>query len=534
MSRALRSGRVSAVVAVETPVRCGVYCRKSTTEGQDSTFNSLDNQQQSGESYIASQRHAAWTPVAEQYHDYGFSGGNTDRPALQRLLADAKNGIIDTIVVYRLDRLSRSLIDFLKIHADLENWGVGLVSVTENINTTTPHGRMMVNVLLSFAQYERELIGERTRDKLHAARRLGRWAGGMPPLGYDVAPEGGRIVVNTDEADQVRAVFDLYLEKGSLLAVAEELNRRGWRRKSWTTKGGRVRVGGPWNNVYVHRLLTHPIYIGRQTLGDESFPGEHAAIITKPVFDRVQRMLVANRRNSGASRRNKHNALLRGVLRCAACDSPMTHMFNTSRHGRTYRYYRCVHAVKNGADACPTGSVPAIKIEQFVVEQIKKIGSDHALCDETFRQVQAQVAAELRGLKAEAKRVDREIATVRGEVGRLTSTVTTATGAAADALMSKLSETQERLTTLERRQREIAERQVALDGQDVDPEAVRRALGQFTEIWDVLLTPERERIVRLLIDRVDYAGASRELKFTFSATGAKLLAADLASAESTS
>ena len=224
---------------------------------------------------------------------------------------------------------------------------------------------------------------------------------------------------------------------------------------------------------------------------------------------------------------------MKGILRCAACDSAMTHAF-TERRGKAFRYYRCVNAVKRGADACPTGSVPANEIETFVVDQIKKIGSHPALCDETFRQVQAQVATERRGLKAEGKRIDRELATVRGELDRLTTAVARATGAAADALIAKLAETQERLTTLERRQREVTERLVALDGQDVDPVAVGRALAQFTEIWDVLLSPERERIVRLLIDRIDYAGASGELKITFSATGASLLAADLPSAESSS
>src|SRR5262245_18678944 len=217
-----RNGIGSAAVAVQAAVRCAIYTRKSTTEGLDSTFNTLDNQRRAAEAYITSQQHAGWTPLPARYDDGGFSGGNTDRPALQRLLADAKNGVIDTIVVYRLDRLSRSLIDFLQIHNDLEKWGVGLVSVTEHINTTTPHGRMMVNVLLSFAQYERELIGERTRDKLRAARRLGRWTGGMPPLGYDVVHEGGRIVVNKDESSTVQMIFQLYLEMGSLLLVVQE------------------------------------------------------------------------------------------------------------------------------------------------------------------------------------------------------------------------------------------------------------------------------------------------------------------------
>ena len=376
---------------------------------------------------------------------------------------------------------------------------------------------------------ERQMTAERTRDKMRAARRRGRWTGGMPPLGYDVIPEGGRIVVNEDEAATVVSIFELYLEKGSLLAVAQELRIRGRTRKTWTTREGNVRVGREFNNVDVHRLLTDVIYIGRQKLGDETFDGEHDAIVTKRLFDQVQRMLDANRRNSGASHRNRHGALLRGILRCAACDSAMTHTFNRNRHGRDYRYYRCVNGVKNGAAACTTGSVPAAKIEAFVVEQIQRIGSDPALCDETFRQVQTQVASERRGLKAEAKRIDRELAAGRGELDRVTATATRATGVAADALMAKLAETQERVMTLEHRHREATDRLATLAAQDVDPAEVGRALAQFTDIWDVLLTPERERVLRLLIERVDYHGANRELKITFSATGAKLLAGEIAS-----
>jgi site-specific DNA recombinase len=278
--------------------------------------------------------------------------------------------------------------------------------------------------------------------------------------------------------------------------------------------------------VDLHRLLTDPIYIGRQKLGNETFDGEHDAIVTKKVFDQVQRILAENNRTAGASHRNRHGALLRGILRCAACDAAMTHAF-TARRGKAFRYYRCVNAIKRGADACPTGSVPAATIEAFIVEQIKRIGADPALCDQTFRQVQAQSSAERRILKAESKRVDRELASVRAEVGRQTSTVTMANGPAADALMAKLEETQERLTTLESRKREIEQRVAALAAHDVDPEAVGRALAQFSDVWDVLLTPERERVVRLLIERIDYDAPRGELKFTFSATGATLLAAEM-------
>jgi hypothetical protein len=208
----------------------------------------------------------------------------------------------------------------------------------------------------------------------------------------------------------------------------------------------------------------------------------------------------------------------------------MSHAF-TGKKRSAYRYYRCSRAIQRGKAACPIGSVSAIKIEEFVVEQIRRIGSDAELCEETFRQVQAHVATERRAMKAEAKRVDRELGATRAEVGRLTSTLTMATGSATDALMAKLAESQERLVALERRHREVAGEQVTLDGQDIDPNAVGKALAQFTDIWDVLRTPERERVIRLLIERIDFAGPGQEVRITFSATGARLLVADVAPAE---
>jgi len=521
-----------AVAAVRSAVRCVIYTRKSTDENLDREFNTLDAQRAAGESYIASQRDEGWIALPETYDDGGFSGASTQRPALQRLLADVDAGRIDCVVVYKYDRLSRSMLDFLQLLDFFKKRGVSFVSVSQRFDTSTPMGEVTLNILLTFAQFERQMTAERTRDKMRAARRRGRWTGGMPPLGYDVVPEGGRLIVNRYEAGCVAAIFQLYLEQASLLAVVQELLRRGWRRKTWTTRDGTVRVGRAWNKVDLHRLLTDPIYIGRQKLGNETFKGEHDAIVTKKVFDQVQRILAENNRTCGASHRNRHGALLRGILRCASCDSSMTHAF-TQRRGKAYRYYKCCASIKNGKGSCPAGSIPANKIEDIVFEQIKRIGSEPALCEETFRQVQAQLAAERRGLKAEAKRIERELASTRAEVGRLTSTVTMATGAAADALMAKLAESQDRLVALERRHREVADRQQTLDGQDVDPAALGQALAQFTDVWDVLLTPERERVVRLLIERIDYAGTTGELKFTLSATGARLLAADLATAETT-
>ncbi len=525
---ARRNGTGSAAVAVQPAVRCAIYTRKSTDEGLDKEFNTLQAQRAAAEWYIGSQRDEGWVVLPDLYDDGGFSGATTQRPALQRLLTDIDAGKVDCVVVYKYDRLSRSMLDFLQLLDLFKKQGVSFVSVSQRFDTSTPMGEVTLNILLTFAQFERQMTAERTRDKIRAARRRGRWTGGMPPLGYDVAPEGGRLMINKDEAATVVSIFGLYLDQRSLLAVVQELSRRGWRRKSWTTRDGKPREGREWNAVDLHRLLTNPIYTGRQKLGDETFPGEHPAIVSKATFDQVQRLLDGNRRNGGAAHRNRHGALLRGILRCAACDAAMTHMFNKNRHGKTYRYYRCVNSVKNGAAACPGSSVPALKIEAPVVEQIKRIGADPALCAETFREVQAQAQAEQRALKLESKRIDRELVAARAELGQLTTALARATGSAADAVMARLAEAQERVVALERRQREIGDRRTILATQNVDPEAVGRALATFTDVWDVLLTPERERVVRLLIERIDYDGAAGVASIAFSATGANLIVTETA------
>src|SRR5712691_2117725 len=244
MARMLRSSRaVTAVAAVTSPIRCAIYTRKSTDEGLDRDFNSLDNQREAAENYVRSQQGEGWEILPHRYDDGGFTGGNMNRPALQHLFADIEAGKVDRVVVYKSDRLSRSLLDFSKLADFLEQHNVSIVSVTQQLDTSTSMGRLTLNMLLSFAQFEREMVSDRTRDKMHAARRRGKWTGGMVPLGYDVAPEGGRLLVNKVEAEQVRAVFHLFLERQSLVGTSQELNRSVLLRKAWTTKKGITREG---------------------------------------------------------------------------------------------------------------------------------------------------------------------------------------------------------------------------------------------------------------------------------------------------
>ena len=291
--------------AARAGVRCGIYTRKSTEEGLDQAFNTLDAQREAAESFINSQRQEGWMALPQKYDDGGYTGANMDRPALKRLLADVQSGAVNCVVVYKVDRLSRSLLDFARIMEILDKHGATFVSVTQQFNTTSSMGRLTLNVLLSFAQFEREMISERTRDKMSAARRKGKWVGGNPVIGYDVAPQGGSLVVNQEEAQRVREIFALYLELGSLIPVVEELDRRGWRMKSWTTREGRQAGGKPIAKNSLYNLLTNMIYVGKVEYGGKVYDGEHERIVDDDTWNKVQTALNRNGRRGGRNIRQQ-------------------------------------------------------------------------------------------------------------------------------------------------------------------------------------------------------------------------------------
>jgi len=351
-------------------VRCAVYTRKSTEEGLQQEFNSLDAQREAGEAYVKSQAHEGWVCLPDRYDDGGYPGGNTDRPALRRLLADIEAGRVDAVVVYKVDRLSRSLLDFARMMETFEKHRVSFVSVTQQVNTAISMGRLTLNMLLSFAQFEREIIAERTRDKIAAARRKGKWVGGHPILGYDVDPQRFKLLVNEDEAARVRAIFALYLEHQSLLPVVQELERSGWLTKRWTTRRNRERGGRPFTKTGLHHLLTNVAYAGKVRYKTEVHDGEHPAIVDPGTWQRVQSLLAHNGRSGGAAVRNQFGGLLKGLLRCVPCGCAMTPA-HTRRGSRRYQYYTCVGAQQRGWHTCPSKSVPAGEIERFVVAQLR-------------------------------------------------------------------------------------------------------------------------------------------------------------------
>ena len=352
------------------PVRCAIYTRKSTEEGLDQDFNSLDAQREAAEAYIKSQKHLGWTLVSNRYDDGGFSGGTLERPALQRLIEDVESRRVDCVVVYKVDRLSRSLLDFARLIDRFDQRAVSFVSVTQQFNTTTSLGRLTLNILLSFAQFEREIIGERTRDKMSAARRKGKWVGGMPVLGYDVDPRGGRLIVNDGEAKQVREIFGLYAEHRSIPTTVAELERRRWTTKSWTTKHGSPHAGSVFDKPALLRLLTNAIYTGKVEHKGTIYPGEQPAIIEPVLWEEINAELRAARRGRSKVVRTRQQALLNGILFCRNCERPMVPTY-TSKGDRRYRYYVCRVAQEKGWDACPTKSIAARVIEKSVVTQLR-------------------------------------------------------------------------------------------------------------------------------------------------------------------
>ncbi len=354
--------------ALQKKIRCAVYCRKSSEEGLEQDFNSLDAQRDAGLAYIQSQKHEGWIAVPDRYEDGGFSGGNMERPALKRLLADIEHGLVDCVVVYKVDRLTRALTDFAKLVELFDRHSVTFVSVTQSFNTTTSMGRLTLNVLLSFAQYERELTGERIRDKFAASRKRGLWMGGIPPLGYDVVNR--KLVVNDAEADLIRLIFRRFLELGSTTRLVEELAAAGHRTKSWTTQDGNERQGGRIDKGFVYKLLNNRLYLGEAVHKDISYPGEHEALIDGTTWERVQSILAENARRRGNATRADTPAPLKGLLRCTACGSAMTPS-HTRRRGRLYRYYTCMTAIKQGHTACPVRSLAAGEAEALVLAQVR-------------------------------------------------------------------------------------------------------------------------------------------------------------------
>jgi site-specific DNA recombinase len=406
----------------------------------------------------------------------------------------------------------------------LEKHRVSFVSVTQQFNTTTSMGRLTLNVLLSFAQFEREIISERTRDKIAATRRKGKWSGGMPILGYDVVgpPGSSKLAVNEDEAARVREIFELYLDRQSLIEAVKELDVRGWTTKRWPTRKGHERGGLPFNKNRLFRLLTNVLYLGKITYKEEIHKGEHAAIVDADIFDRAQRLLKRNGVTGGAHVRNRFGALLKGILRCAPCGCGMVPTHTTKEGNKRYRYYVCHNAQSRGWQSCPSPSVPAREIERFVIEQVNCIGQDTDLLAETIEQCRYQQEESIKTLESEKLALERELRRLDDEL-RLLAARTGGNGVATD----RMADVQDRIRVAEQQATEVRDQIIRRGRELVDSQEVAQACSLFEPVWDTLAPREQARILHLLIQRVDYDGVNGNISITFHPTGIKTLADEL-------
>jgi site-specific DNA recombinase len=357
-------------------LRCAAYTRKSSEEGLEMEFNSLDAQREACEAYIASQRGQGWVLVPDRYDDGGISGGTLDRPALKRLLADIAAGLVDIVLVYKVDRLSRSLLDFHKLIEVFERHQTTFVSVTQSFNTKDAMGRMALNIMLTFAQYEREVIGERIRDKVAASRKKGIWMGGWAPLGYLVHDR--KLVVDEPDAERVRHIFRRFAQLKSATLLAREL----------VAGGERNRYGHLLDKGVLYRLLNNRVYLGEAVHKGASYPGEHKGIIDRQLWDQVHAILKESPRKRANLARAQTPALLRGLL--FGPDGAAMSPSHTRKSGKLYRYYVSQTAVKRNRSECAVPQVPAAEIERIVLDQIRLLLGTPEIIVQTWRAARKQ------------------------------------------------------------------------------------------------------------------------------------------------
>ena len=498
-------------------VRCAIYTRKSNTEGLDGDFSSLVAQREAGEAYVATQKEKGWIALPDRYDDGGYSGGTLVRPAFQRLLQHIEAGRVDCVIIYKYDRLSRSILDFLTLMETLEKCGVTFVSVTERLDTSTSTGRLMLNMLLSFGQFEREIAADRIRDKIASAKRKGMHTGGTPIFGYNTIDK--RLVVNPDEAKLVVHMFKRFCQIRSATKLAKELNEQGNCTKAWTTAKGKVRKGGPWNKAHLYRLLNNRKYIGQVTHKDKVYPGEHEAIVPKELWDEVHQVLAENYKERAARSRARTPALLKGIIRCGHCGGSMGITF-TKKRGKAYRYYLCVHASKNGYDACPVRSVAAGEIEQAVMNQLRHVFRTPELISKTFREAKGREAQEVDRLNREREELEGPLRGLNKRMERLLA------AEGGGSIADELRRTGEEIDQVKQRLEDADAALRGLEAHAVTESEVMDALNRLDPIWNELFPAEQARIVQLLVKEINVREDALEVRLRCD--GLQSLVAELA------
>jgi len=349
-------------------VRCAIYTRKSTEEGLEKEFNSLEAQRVSGESYGMSRKFEGWVVIEKRYDDGGYSGGSMKRPALQELLRDIRRKQVDCVIVYKIDRLSRSLMDFAKVLELFNDYGVVFVAVSQSFDTTSTAGRLMLNIMISFAQYEREMTIDRVKDKVEASKKKGMWLGGTVPLGFDVKDK--KLVINEEEAEVIKHIFARFKELKSIGLLTKELNSQGYRTKMYVKKTGTY-GGGLYRVAGLRLIITNPIYMGKIRHKDKIYQGKHEGIIEEEMWNEAQTLI----KSRAYIEAKYEEGLLKGKIRCQACNIGMTSTYTKKKSNKRYRYYVCNKHIKEKNCPSKNRTIAAGEVERIVIEKVRHINA---------------------------------------------------------------------------------------------------------------------------------------------------------------
>lgn len=497
-------------------LNCAIYTRKSSEEGLEQGFNSLDSQREYCESFIKSQHAEGWRVIPECYDDGGFSGGNTERPGLKKLMADVEAGKIDVIVVYKIDRLSRSILDFSQMLQKFEEKGILFSAVTQRISTTDAAGRMMVNIIMSFAQYEREIASERIRDKYAAAKRKGKYCGGRPILGYDVNEARDKLIVNKEESELVNHIFKRYAQIKSAKKVAQELHEQGSRTKIWNTKKGKQLGGDEWNQPQIYRVLNNRTYLGQVAHKENIYKGEHDAIITQEMWDKAHAVLEANNADKSAAPRLKVSSPLRGVIRCGHCDSAMGTTFTNKYKDRRYVYYICSKDSKRPYSTCPVQRIAATDIDKAVVTQLGAVFRSPGIISAIFTKMNTIAKEESDRLESQKGVLLKRQKTVR-------KSMTEALDEGEKEAFSRYQDEFEQING------DIEKIKKQIDGYervDVKQSDIAKSFQTMNVFWDTLFPIEQKRLIDLLVQVVEVRETG--LQIELNTAGMQDLVTDLA------
>ncbi len=460
-------------------VRVGIYCRVSSEEGLNQEFTSLDNQESRSRDRVASRSDDGWN-VVKVYRDGGYSGGSLDRPAMKELLNDILSGQLDVVVIHKLDRISRRLLDFYKLMELFDQHKVSLVSVTQSIDTSDATGRLMVSILMSFAQFELELTSERIRDKTYSTRKLGKRTGGRPILGYDIDPVTKQFVINPTEAEQVRQIYRRFVADPRVATLSRALRAEGVRQKTWIMRSGDQHEVREVTQFYLHRLLRNKTYCGlvEHHPTGEVFKGQHKAIIDQGTWDKAQKLLERDRHIRQSNERSQIQALLKHIVYCRSCGCRMRPKY-TAKSNKRYYVYLCNNAQRNGYRACPKPSTPAAELERVVLDQLRLILRSDEVLAGVIRAIRTEVESQRAATARRIEELEAELAEVQAIDG-LEDT---------KPLTSELAALRTELHLLE--------------GKVITDSEAAAQLAGLDAIWDNMFPATQARLVQLLVARVE-------------------------------